>query len=478
MKNSAKDIFERLRSEYYKFDPSIMDEISFQYGSLNEIEESSCNGKFSVQVSGYQFDSFYHYGGVKFLYVIFCGARTSGGGMAPIPQYPRWSYYSIVEKLGGSFLCLSDPMFVKYPKLKLGWFYGDEKISCVAEALKIVKAVCKRDHINMQNVYFFGSSGGGYASLYAASLWPASLAVALNPQIFIQDYIHTNHFIEITGIDLHSYDSLGRNDLLGRMKLQSNSKYLILFNACSSYDMEKYANPLISYFHLEPGSILSERENLGLWLYDCTGVPDPHNSFETKSIFYFIHFIANQFKSGISLNRYRDAILFVNEQWHDIFELKAKLRYSDQKRKENEASSYKSLLRYATGRIDIKNLGNQNNRIEVMETSCGYLSPSWFGDSQGQGLVFQSAEGTMHLKLKVIGEGNLKIWLRGKDERDVHGSKRLIWISYSDFTINWEKMIHHNMPVCHDSPCILQKKVVNGEILEVYASWHPFIYGE
>lgn len=101
MKNSAKDIFERLRSEYYKFDPSMMDKVSFQYGSLNEIEESSCNGKFSVQVSGYQFDSFYHYGGVKFLYVIFCGARTSGGGMAPIPQYPRWSYYSIVEKLGG-----------------------------------------------------------------------------------------------------------------------------------------------------------------------------------------------------------------------------------------------------------------------------------------------------------------------------------------------------------------------------------------
>lgn len=478
MKSQAKETFERLRSEYYGYDSSYMAKAAFQYGLLDEMEEKRCDGKFAVHVTGYQFDGFYHYGGTNFLYVVFCGARTSGGALAPIPQYQRWSYYALIEKLGGSFLCLSDPMFVKYPKLKLGWFYGDEKVSGVAEALKIVKAICKRDHIRTQDVYFWGSSGGGTASLYAACLWPDSVAVALNPQLFIQNYIHTNHFIDTTGIDLHLFDPLGRNDLLTKMKHQGKSKYLILFNVRSTYDMEKYANSLISYFHLEQDSILSERGNLGLWLYDCAGIPDPHNSFETKSIFCFIHFIANKFKSGIPLNKYRNAILFANEQWHDIFAWKARGYESDKKCKEIEAFSYKSLLKYATARIDIKNIGSQKNGIGVMETTCGYLSPAWFDDDQGQGLVFQSAEGTLHLKLKVIEDGNLKIWLRGTDDRDVYGTRRLVWISYSDLSINGEKMIHHNVAVCHDSPCVLQKKVVNGELLEIYASWHPFQGGD
>lgn len=470
-----KNTFDKIRYEYYGFDKSYIDGKIYRYDSLDEIKKTKVDGKFSINVSGYQFDGFYHYGGEKFLYVVFCGARTSGGAMAPIPQYPRWSYYSIIEKLGGSFLCFSDPMFVKYPTLKLGWFYGDEKVSGIAESLKIVEAISKRDHIDEQNIYFYGSSGGGYASLYAASLWPGSLAVAINPQLFIQDYIHTNHFIETTGIDLHRLDPLKRNDLLKQIQTHDYSKYLILFNVCSTYDMKQYAYPLISYFDLKLDSIIADKENLGLWLYECAGAPEPHTSFETKSIFYFIYFIANRFKSGDSLYKFKEAILFTTEQWHDIFDLKNKLYQSEKKLKVSKACSYQSFLRYVTGRVDVKNIGFCNNKIEVLDTSCGYSSPHWFDDNQGQGLVFQSTEGVMHLKLKMMGNGYLKIWLRGIADFDVHGTRKLVWITYSDFSINREKILNHERFVCHDSPYVWQKKVVDGEIVEIYACWHPFM---
>ena len=64
------------------------------------------------------------------------------------------------------------------------------------------------------------------------------------------------------------------------------------------------------------------KENCLFWAYDCAGAPNPHTSFETKSIFMFIDRIAKVFYAGNISEELRKITLTINECWHDIFDLR------------------------------------------------------------------------------------------------------------------------------------------------------------
>ncbi len=65
-----------------------------------------------------------------------------------------------------------------------------------------------------------------------------------------------------------------------------------------------------------------EKDNILFWIYDCYGAPDPHISFETKSIFLFIDSIAKKFKSGELTEADKQQALIINDCWFDYYTLK------------------------------------------------------------------------------------------------------------------------------------------------------------
>ena len=83
---------------------------------------------------------------------------------------------------------VSDPTLALSPRLNLGWFAGSatQRFQPAFTAI-LGKILSLRPEV--KRVVFFGPSGGGFASLYFASQFPGSFAVALNPQTSIARYL-------------------------------------------------------------------------------------------------------------------------------------------------------------------------------------------------------------------------------------------------------------------------------------------------
>ena len=63
------------------------------------------------------------------------------------------------------------------------------------------------------------------------------------------------------------------------------------------------------------------------------------------------------------------------------------------------------LKKYHTARIDIKNYGNSNNRIIILENNdpdSQVSEPRWFIDYTGKGTKITSSEGILDLKIKCV----------------------------------------------------------------------------
>lgn len=137
------------------------------------------------------------------------------------------------------------------------------------------------------------------------------------------------------------------------------------------------------------------------------------------------------------------------------------------------------LLKYGTARVDIKNSGNSDNFIEILgmgESTIKIDNPSWFNDNGGIGTVIESYDGFLDLEFKCINSGVLSIWLRGVDYRDKKGNRFPIYIDFTDFKLNDEKIFDGNVVTWHDEPYAFKKNVTDGEILKIHLEWLPFNY--
>ena len=132
------------------------------------------------------------------------------------------------------------------------------------------------------------------------------------------------------------------------------------------------------------------------------------------------------------------------------------------------------LLKYITARIDIKNLGTEENVIVVTESSdpnAKIQNPAWFKNETGQGTVVQSTKGSMKLEIKCIGDGVLKVWLRGIDCRDRNSKRFPVWIDFTRFSINDKCIFTDSHVVWHDKPFVFKTDVIDGENIRLEIGW-------
>lgn len=135
------------------------------------------------------------------------------------------------------------------------------------------------------------------------------------------------------------------------------------------------------------------------------------------------------------------------------------------------------LKKYVTARIDIKNHGNKNNLVLIIQTNdfnANVEYPPWSKTNEGQGLLIESCTGLIDFKIKCINDGTLYLSFKGIDSRDKNGNRFPIHIDYTNIEINNEKIIKTNKLTWHDEPFIYSKNVKNDEIVKIRVEWRPF----
>lgn len=96
----------------------------------------------------------------------------------------------VTGSTGMNRIFLSDPTLYKSKDLGLSWYAGSKETPYLQEILaNIVEKIAASTGV--KNLIFFGSSGGGFASLEMSHRFPGSLALTMNPQTSLAKYFPT-----------------------------------------------------------------------------------------------------------------------------------------------------------------------------------------------------------------------------------------------------------------------------------------------
>jgi len=107
------------------------------------------------------------------------------GQLLKPPFFDRWSWNEYFKE---SFIAYADPMLFYEDKLKIAWFIGTKKHWHLQDLSEIIKELCKNQEIKHNNILFYGTSGGGFASVALATLIKNSQVLINNSQFFIMNY--------------------------------------------------------------------------------------------------------------------------------------------------------------------------------------------------------------------------------------------------------------------------------------------------
>ena len=133
------------------------------------------------------------------------------------------------------------------------------------------------------------------------------------------------------------------------------------------------------------------------------------------------------------------------------------------------------LNNYITARIDIKNTGDTSsdiNIIEISDKNARITTPEWFAKN-GKGYVIESISGKLNIGFKCIHTGKLSITLRGKDIRNRNNERIPFWIDFCSMEYNGQVIFKNIKSVWHDEPFIVNRRVVDGEVVFLSLEWKP-----
>ncbi len=315
---------------------------------VDNIEELS-NGILHSFYEGYQFDCFFYRKESQYLYVILNGALTGKK-----PQFNRWSYYSFLD---GSVLDIADPMYEKYAGLELGWYYGTDKENLRLHLANYVKKIADYLQVRYDRVIFWGSSGGGAATLECANYIKGATAVAINPQILLKDYSYSCRFEEITKNKL-SKDQWHRTDGIYQLK---KGRHILLMNLRDKSDMEQMKK-ICETLKIKIRYGINIFGDLIIWIYDCDlgQYCSAHNLQENYCICFVIEWLVHHFNDKAKLEEMDSIFRLVNEFWSYRYrlELEWRNRKPDFAQIKECIQSPKSVVIWGSGKIGEKVFGD------------------------------------------------------------------------------------------------------------------------
>ena len=244
-----------------------------------EIEDGVCD----VYFNDVRFSFFYKNNGKNKLYVFLSGGRTTdknGIFIDKLPRFKRWSFYS---HLDGDVLVVEDPMYFKFEKLRIGWFYGEKEVSYIELLCNLVKEVARKRNIEDKNIIFYSSSAGGYAAIHASSTINGSKCISINPQIILKNDVYIGKFESITGNNI-SKDGFLRNDTYTKIN-NSSSKIVIIQNIFDKECIKCHLIPFSKQLGINITYGYNEINNVIIYTYAANG---GHIAYENTRMLPFI----------------------------------------------------------------------------------------------------------------------------------------------------------------------------------------------
>ena len=378
-----------------------------------------------------------------------------GSGLIPVdymkrfenkPFYTRWTW-----NYNESFLCYNDPSRYLNEKIRGGWGVGTEEEYYLENIKNIILKICDKLNILNENILFYGSSMRGFMSLMLATMVKQSTALADIPQF---NLIHLEDHWE----DFKKFSFKNRDD-----------KYIIenyghRLNFIEMMKKEKYVpNALLVLNYTQPDDI--KKQYLQFFSEELCEVPFNEVSNNLK-------IIINGKNKGHEPLSIKDSIYLVNALLNKHEIINHIKEYSSYTQKESD-----NLLKYQTARIDIKNIGGENNSIDIVKISDKNAKidyPDWFTDNFGQGMTIHSTAGNLYLQIKCHNPGELMMRFIGPDIRDNNQNRIPVYINYTNIYINEQNFNDSEKIVWHDNPLIFKKQVKNSEIVKIAVKWKAF----
>jgi hypothetical protein len=166
----------------------IRDIASYQISSLAQF---SGTGRYCFPQEGLEYDFVYFKRAQSIeprrLFVFFSGfadRRTF-----ELPVFHRWSWH---DQFPGDTLFISDPALKRSETLGLGWYIGLRNTDVMQFIIQIANDIAYRTGLDASRIVFYGSSGGGFASLRALSFLPEASAIVINPQLRLTRFVTTS----------------------------------------------------------------------------------------------------------------------------------------------------------------------------------------------------------------------------------------------------------------------------------------------
>ncbi len=126
-------------------------------------------------------------------------------------------------------------------------------------------------------------------------------------------------------------------------------------------------------------------------------------------------------------------------------------------------------------RIDIKNVGTEENAVIIEAENSTISEPAWFRNAQGAGQLLTSSAGKGKVEISIIAAGMLVLTFRGVDMR--FGGKRFpIWIDYKSIKIDGKEILSSPIVVWHDKPWRYEIPVKDGQKIWLEYKQRPHSY--
>ncbi len=145
---------------------------------------------------------------------------------------------------------ISDPSLRKSADLNLAWYAGSSEQPDLQETLAdVIRRILRAT--GGYNVIFFGSSGGGYASLALSRYFTTSLALAVNPQTSISRFYpgavgrYMTHAWEMEGRDMSELPRSVAHDLLPSYAAGFGHTVALIQNAKDWFHIQNHQIPFL-----------------------------------------------------------------------------------------------------------------------------------------------------------------------------------------------------------------------------------------
>ena len=229
-------------------------------------------------------------------------------------------------------------------------------------------------------------------------------------------------------------------------------------------------------------------------IIDITKEYGHYNEFKDKifnkkifQIYFRYSSVNSKIKSGFFEEIKKDFSFFKDEVENDINLISKNRRIFENVLKSDDFSEFDCLMRMyenlrevkrnEISRLDIKNVGVKTNSIEILDNSDDYSNieyPKWFSDETGEGLLVESDNGELNLKLKMINDGKLKINLKSISLLGEDGKRRKCCVDYTSLVVDNKEYLRNHNPYWHNNSFVLSKDIQDGQIVDIHVEWMTY----